>query len=275
MGQVLLVVGKVGIVFCLLLHEGLRCFFQVCDRCAGKTRMFPYMAEWDLKHGKPVVSCNLCINGSQACLFSLKHWGINIWPSVRKMTPEERAAHKALSVSRAPAIAVRSISEGGMSSSPAPSSFQLPVAVDEGSQIVGLLFGEKGKEVAPRVLLSGHAFHVFLPDLQDFELMLSDSTKTVVSLQQTLRSLKGVRKQYNMELSLAQDMAAQHDGIVHSLIAKYQKEINRLNLELPETGERDRSFDWEGEEVKEAVRAVAESSLANCKEGGITPVGRR
>ena len=275
MGQVPLVVGKVGIVFRPLLHRGLRCFLQVCDRCAGKTRMSPCTAEWDLKHGKPVVSCNLCINGSQACSFSSKHWGINTWPSVRKMTPEERAARKALSVSRAPAIAARSISEGGMSSSPAPSSFQPPVAVDEGSQIVGSSFGEKGKEVAPRVSSSGHAFHVFLPDLQDFELMLSDSTKTVVGLQQTLGSLEGVRKRYHMELSLAQDMAAQHDGIVNSLIAKYQKEIDRLNLESPETGERDRGFDRESEEVEEAVRAVAESSLADREEGGITPVGRR
>ena len=78
-----------------------------------------------------------------------------------------------------------------------------------------------------------------------------------------------------MELSLAQDMAAQHDGIVNSLIAKYQKEIDRLNLELPETGERDRGFDQESEEVEEAVRAIAESSLTDRKEGGITPVGRR
>ena len=268
MRQVPLVVGKVGIIFCLLLHEGLRCFLQVCDRCAGKTRMSPCMAEWDLKHGKPVISCNLCINRSQACSFSSKHWGINIWPLVQKMTPEERVAHKALLVSRAPAIAARSISEGGMSSSLAPSSFQPPVAVDEGSQIVGLLFGEKGKEVAPRVSLLGHAFHIFLPDLQDFKLILSNSTKTVVGLQQTLRSLKGVRKQYNMELSLAQDMAAQHDGIVNSLIAKYQKEIDRLNLESPETGERDHGFDQESEEVKEAVRAIAENSLADREEGG-------
>ena len=78
-----------------------------------------------------------------------------------------------------------------------------------------------------------------------------------------------------MELSLAQDMAAQHDGIVNSLIAKYQKEIDRLNLESPETGERDRGFDRESEEVEEAVRAVAESSLADREEGGITPVGHR
>ena len=106
--------------------------------------MSPCTAEWDIKHGKPVVSCNLCISGLQACSFSVKHWGINIWPSVRKMTPAEKAAKKGLSVARAPAIVLRSISKGGTLSSPAPSSFQPPVAVEEGSQIVGSSFGGKG-----------------------------------------------------------------------------------------------------------------------------------
>ena len=235
--------------------------------------MSPCTAEWDIKHGKPVVSCNLCISGSQACSFSVKHWGINIWPSVRKMTPAEKAAKKGLSVARAPAIVSRSISEGGTSSSPAPSSFQPPVAVEEGSQIVGSSFGGKGREGASKVSSSGHEFHVFLPDLQDFEPMLSDSTKTVVGLQQTLGSLEGLRKRYHMELTLAQDMAAQHDSIVSSLIAKYQKEIDELNLESPETGRKDRGVDRESEAVKEAVRAVAESSLADREEGGATPVG--
>ena len=243
MGQVPLVVGKVGIVVHLLLHRGLRCFLQVCDCCVGKTWMSPCMAEWDIKHGKPIISCNLCINGSQACSFSSQHWGINIWPSVQKMTPKERAVRKALSVSRAPTIMMRSISEGGMSSSPVLSSFQLPVAVDEGSQIIGSSFGGKGKEVTLRVSSLGHKFHIFLPDLQDFELMLSNSTKTVIGLQQTLGSLKGLRKQYHMELTLAQDMAAQHDSIINSLMAKYQKEINKLSLKSPETGRRDCVFD--------------------------------
>ena len=235
--------------------------------------MSPCTAEWDIKHGKPVVSCNLCISGSQACSFSVKHWGINIWPSVRKMTPAEKAAKKGLSVTRAPAIILRSISKGGTSSSPAPSSFQPPVAVEEGSQIVGSSFGGKGREGASKVSSSGHEFHVFLPDLQDFEPMLSDSTKTVVGLQQTLRSLEGLRKRYHMELTLAQDMAAQHDSIVSSLIAKYQKEIDELNLESPETSRKDCGVDWESEVVEEAMRAVAESSLADHEEGGATPVG--
>ena len=129
----------------------LRYFLQVCDRCAGKTQMSPCTAEWDIKHGKPIISCNLCISRSQTCSFLVKHWGINIWLSVRKMTPSEKAVRKGLLVARAPAIILRSISEGGTSSSPAPSSFQPPVAVDEGSQIVGLLFGGKGREGASKV----------------------------------------------------------------------------------------------------------------------------
>ena len=51
-------------------------------------------------------------------------------------------------------------------------------------------------------------------------------------------------------------------------IAKYQKEIDKLNLKSPETGRKDRGVDWESEVVKEAMRAVAESSLANCDTGG-------
>ena len=105
--------------------------------------------------------------------------------------------------------------------------------------------------------------------------MLSNSTKTVIGLQQTLRSLEGLRKRYHMELTLAQDMAAQHNSIVSSLIAKYQKEIDELNLESPETGRKDHGVDWESEAVEEAVRAVAESSLANREEGGATPVRHR
>ena len=162
-----------------------------------------------------------------------------------------------------------------MSSSLVPLSFQPPVAVDKDSQTVGSSFRGKGKDVAPKVPSLGHKFHVFLPDLQDFELMLSNSTKTVVGLQQTLGSLEELRKRYHMELTLAQDMAAQHDSIVNSLMAKYQKEINRLNLKSPGTGRRDHNFNQESEEVEEAMRAVAESSLADHEEGSATPVGCR
>ena len=63
-------------------------------------------------------------------------------------------------------------------------------------------------------------------------------------------------------------------GRVALTIAKYQKEIDKLNLESPETGRKDHGVNWESEAVEEAVRAIAESSLANCEEGGATPVGR-
>ena len=63
-------------------------------------------------------------------------------------------------------------------------------------------------------------------------------------------------------------------GRVALTIAKYQKEIDKLNLKSPETGRKDCGVDWESEAVKEAMRAVAESSLADCEEGGATLVVR-